>query len=323
MPTDNNIRYDDRDYNAIVRTGNFDADGSVFLARQLTHIRAQVLRVKKAALNSFDVFPVTTDIPVGAETALQRVYDSVGVAEIISNWADDLPRVDLLARESAVTVKMLGDAYGYNYREVQNAQFAGISLSAERGRIARYAVDYKLNSIAWHGDAAHKIVGFLDNPNISEFTLPADGGDSSSTKLKDKTEEQVFRDLNDFIESIPEATNDVEQANTLLLPPSVYSYLATTRLSYTETTYLNFFRQAHPEITRIMRVGELKGAGEGGKDVMIAGYFDPTYIKFEIPIRFDQLPVEYRNLEYVINCVASTAGVTVTMPFAFVKAEGC
>ena len=72
-----------------------------------------------------------------------------------------------------------------------------------------------------------------------------------------------------------------------------------------------------------MRVGELKGAGESGKDVMIAGYFDPTYIKFEIPIRFDQLPVEYRNLEYVINCVASTAGVTVTMPFAFVKAEGC
>lgn len=317
-----NVNYDERDYNAAMASGNLDAAGSAFVARQLTMVRAQVLRVKKASLNAFNVFPVTTDIPVGAETALQRVYDSVGVAEIISNWADDLPRVDILAQETSVNVKMLGDAYGYNYREVQNAQFANINLSAEKGRVAKYAIDYKLNQIAWHGDKEHHITGFLDNPNISEFTLPGDGT-NRSTKLADKTEEQVFRDLNNFIESIPEATNQVEQANALLLPPAVYTFLATKRLGDTETTYLNFFRQIHPEITNIAKVLELKGAGQDDKDVMIAGFFDPSYIKFEIPIRFDQRPVEYRNLEYVINCVASTAGVTVTMPFAFVKAEGC
>lgn len=317
-----NVNYDERDYNAAMASGNFDAAGSAFVARQLTMVRAQVLRVKKASLNAFNVFPVTTDIPVGAETALQRVYDSVGVAEIISNWADDLPRVDILAQETSVNVKMLGDAYGYNYREVQNAQFANINLSAEKGRVAKYAIDYKLNQIAWHGDKEHHITGFLDNPNISEFTLPGDGA-NNSTKLADKTEEQVFRDLNNFIESIPEATNQVEQANALLLPPAVYTLLATKRLGNTETTYLNFFRQIHPEITNIAKVLELKGAGQDGKDVMIAGFFDPSYIKFEIPIRFDQRPVEYRNLEYVVNCVASTAGITVVMPFAFAKAYGC
>lgn len=317
-----NVNYDERDYNAAMASGNFDAAGSAFVARQLTMVRAQVLRVKKASLNAFNVFPVTTDIPVGAETALQRVYDSVGVAEIISNWADDLPRVDILAQETSVNVKMLGDAYGYNYREVQNAQFANINLSAEKGWVAKYAIDYKLNQIAWHGDKEHHITGFLDNPNISEFTLPGDGA-NNSTKLADKTEEQVFRDLNNFIESIPEATNQVEQANALLLPPAVYTLLATKRLGNTETTYLNFFRQIHPEITNIAKVLELKGAGQDGKDVMIAGFFDPSYIKFEIPIRFDQRPVEYRNLEYVVNCVASTAGITVVMPFAFAKAYGC
>nr|DAO21580.1 MAG TPA: major capsid protein [Caudoviricetes sp.] len=317
-----NVNYDERDYNAAMASGNFDAAGSAFVARQLTMVRAQVLRVKKASLNAFNVFPVTTDIPVGAETALQRVYDSVGVAEIISNWADDLPRVDILAQETSVNVKMLGDAYGYNYREVQNAQFANINLSAEKGRVAKFAIDYKLNQIAWHGDKEHHITGFLDNPNISEFTLPGDGT-NNSTKLADKTEEQVFRDLNNFIESIPEATNQVEQANALLLPPAVYTLLATKRLGNTETTYLNFFRQIHPEITNIAKVLELKGAGQDGKDVMIAGFFDPSYIKFEIPIRFDQRPVEYRNLEYVVNCVASTAGITVVMPFAFAKAYGC
>ena len=51
--------------------------------------------------------------------------------------------------------------------------------------------------------------------------------------------------------------------------------------------------------------------------------FDPMYIKLEIPTRFDQLPVQYRNLEYIIDCVAEAVGVTVTMPMAFAKAEGC
>ena len=71
-----------------------------------------------------------------------------------------------------------------------------------------------------------------------------------------------------------------------------------------------------------MKVGELKGAGADGSDMIIAGMFDPSYVKFEIPTRFDQLPVQYRNLEYVVNCVAEAVGVTVFMPMAFVKAEG-
>lgn len=313
--------YDARDFATFKTNENFDDAQSAFLARQLTYIRGQVLQVKKATLNAFNVFPVQTDIPSGAETAVQRVYDSIGTAEIISNWGDDLPRVDILAQENAVSVKMVGDAYGFNIREVQNAAYAGLNLSDAKGRAAKYAIDAKLNQIAWHGDKAHKIIGFLDNPNIGEYTLKNDGT-GSSTALKDKTEEQVFRDLNGLLETIEDATNQQEQANTLLLAPAAYTFLAEKRLGDTTTTYLNFFKSIHPELSRILKVPELKGAGAGGKDLMVAGFFDPSYIKFEIPIRLDQRPAQYRNLEYIVPCIASTAGVTVTMPFAFAKAVG-
>ena len=86
---------------------------------------------------------------------------------------------------------------------------------------------------------------------------------------------------------------------------------------------LHFLQQVHPEITRWMKVGELRAAGTGGKDMMIAGYFDPTYVKLEIPNRFQQLPVDRRNLEYVVDCISRCVGVTVAIPFAFVKAVGC
>ena len=73
----------------------YDADTSAFLARQLTYVRTQALSIKRPPLEAFTTFPVQTDVPPGAETALQRVYDSVGMAKVISDYSDDLPRVDL------------------------------------------------------------------------------------------------------------------------------------------------------------------------------------------------------------------------------------
>jgi hypothetical protein len=316
-------KYDAKEAQYLQDTCHMDESASVFLARQLTHIRSQVLTVKKAPLNAFQVFPVQTDIPAGAETAVQYIYDAVGMAEIISNYADDLHRVDVIAKEQAVKVFALGDAYGYNHREVKNAMFAGVNLSAMKAQQARRGIDVKLNQIAWEGDTDHNITGFLNNPNISTMSLAADGTGSKTT-LSTKTTDQMIRDMNNIIDAIPTATNEVEQANTVLMAPSVYRTLSETRIPDGEgQTVLGFLRAVHPEINRWMKVGELKGAGTDGTDMVVAGYFDPMYVRFEIPTRFEQLPVQYRNLEYVIDCVAEAVGVTVTMPMAFVKAQGC
>lgn len=315
-----NRKYDEMDAAVFKANAHFDDAASIFLARELTHVRAQVLTVKKAPLNAFTVFPVQTDIPQGADVALLRTYDNVGSAKLITNYSDDLPRADVAAIETAVKVHHLGASYGYSLYEVRNAAFARKPLTALKGTAARQAIDIKLNDIAWNGDSKSNITGFLGQ-KFNEYAPTADGA-NGSTALKDKTEEQIIKDFNDFLYKIPDVTNEVEQPNTVLLPPALYSFLATKRLSDSDRTLLDFIQKSHPEVTRWIRVGELKGAGKGGKDVMFAGNFTPEYVKFEIPDRFTQLPVQYRNLEYVVDCVASTAGVTVTMPAAFVKAVG-
>ena len=125
-----NTHYDQADLNVIKNSGAFNEDVSAFLAQQLTFVRNQALEVKKAPLNAFQVFPVTTDLPKGADSAVQYVYDAVGVAKVISNYADDLPRVDVFATEQVVRVKDLGVSYGYSDKEVANAAFARVNLSA-------------------------------------------------------------------------------------------------------------------------------------------------------------------------------------------------
>ena len=318
--------YDEAEKGYIHNQGNFDEAASIFLARQLAYVRSKVLEVKKAPLNAFMVFPVQTDVPAGAESAYQRVYDSVGMAEIISNYADDLRRADVVAQEVPIKVFTVGDAYGYNVSEIRNAQFANTNLTMYKAQAARRAIDQKLNHLAWHGDAAHNITGFLNNPNIATVVLAADGTQNNatnSTKIKDKTVEQILRDFNSIIDSIPQSTQQVEEANTVLMATAVYNHIATTpRTSTSDITVLEFLQRTHPEIRRWVKVGELNGAGANGTDLIIAGKFDPDYIKFEIPSRFEQLPVERRNLEYVINCISRAIGVTVTLPMAFAKAQG-
>ena len=241
-----NTNYDQADLTVIKNSGAFNEDVSAFLAQQLTYVRNQALEVKKAPLNAFQVFPVTTDLPKGADSAVQYVYDAVGVAKVISNYADDLPRVDVFATEQVVRVKDLGVSYGYSDKEVANAAFARVNLSASKATKSRRAIDLKINQIAWNGDTANKITGFLNNPNISEYTLAK--GASGQTTLKSKTETEILKDITSFLQTIADATNEVEQANTLLLAPNAYAHLATTRLSNSDRTLLEFIRQVNPNL---------------------------------------------------------------------------
>ena len=309
------------DYIKASAAGRFDDSASAFFARELSYVRSRVLEVQKAPLNAFSVFPVQTDVPAGAATAEQKVYDAIGVAKIISNYADDLPRADVLGQTQSVKVYTVGNSYGYNVVEVENAQFAGVNLDVYRARAARRAIDQRINTLAWKGDAAHGIIGFLYNPNMTAVTLPGDGT-SSSTKLKDKTPAQIIRDVNAVINAVETATAGGEVADTVLLSTAAYDHIAgTPRSDYSDLTILGFLKESHPGV-RFMKVSELNGAGASNADLLIAGRFDPDMVRLEIPERFRQLPVEKRNLEYVVDCISRVIGVTVTVPVAFAKAVG-
>jgi hypothetical protein len=318
-----NGRYDagEAAYIKSVAQRNDDAF-SFFLARELTYIRTQVLQVAKAPMNAFRIFPVQTEIPAGAQVAMQRIYDQTGIAKVISNYADDLPRADAVGTETPVKVMTLGDSYGYNVVEIENAQFAGVNLEMYKAQAARRAVDYKINQLAWFGDADAGVTGFINNPNLTSVTLAADGTDSS-TKFVKKTPDQIIRDVTALISAINVATNNVENPNMVLFPTEAFDHIVMTpRSQYSDLTILEFLRRSHPDV-RFEKVGELDGAGTDGADLMIAGRFDPDVIRLEIPERFRQLPVEKRNLEYVVDCICRFVGVTIMRPLAFSKASGC
>ena len=90
---------------------------SIFFARELDYIKTQTYDVEHPEMTALSIFPVTSEVPEGAETFTYYSYDKTGMAAIINNYATDLPRVDVKGEPSTGYVKSIGDSYGYSVQD--------------------------------------------------------------------------------------------------------------------------------------------------------------------------------------------------------------
>src|SRR5690554_5233059 len=95
-----------------------DSRETAMLARQLEYIKAQTYDVRYPAFKARTFIPVSTEVPPGAESITYRQWDQYGMAKVIANYADDLPLVDVVAREFTTKVKSLGEAYQYSIQDL-------------------------------------------------------------------------------------------------------------------------------------------------------------------------------------------------------------
>ena len=303
-----------------------DSDESIFLQRQLDYIKTQTYDIKYAELKSRRLIPISSECDPGAERIFYRQYDQTGLAKVIANYADDLPRADVKGKEFSATVKTLGSSYGYNIQEMRAAIYGNVPLEQRRSNAARRAIAQKENSLAMFGDAALNIPGFFSNPNISSVTIPADGTGASKLWAA-KTPDQIIRDMNLVANSIVAVSLGVEIPDTLLLPLAQYNYVASTaRSANSDTTILNYFLQNNPYIKNVEWVNELKTAGvpvqQVATDRMFAYRKSPEVVTLEIPSDFEQLELQKVNLEFKIPCIERIGGVLWYYPLAAAFGDG-
>lgn len=320
-----NMNYDAQDLRAIESTGRLDANESVFFARQLEAIRPRAYDVKRAKLSAFEVFPIDTSIPAGANTITYRQYDGVGAAKIIANYADDLPRSDVTAKEFTSPIKGIGDSYGYSTQDIRAAQFTGVPLDSKRQAQARRAHDELINKLAWAGDTVTGLPGFLSNANITGYTVPADG--SSSSKLwTAKSADLILRDMNGIANTVFTTSKGVHRPNELWLPLAQYTLVASTpRSSTSDTTILEYFLSNNPFVQRVVPVLELASTANGGAagtyDIMVAADNSIDNYQMNLPMMFMQHAPQQKGLSFEVPCESRFGGVTIEYPLAFAKAD--
>lgn len=304
-------------------------DASIFFARELDYIKSKSYDKIYPEFTALNHFPITHEVPEGAETMTYYSYEKTGMAAIISNYATDLPRADVKGKPSTAFIKSLGDSYGYSVQDMRASRMAGKSLDTRRAEAARYAIDRTTNVIAFAGDEDNNLMGMLSkNNNVPLFTLSTvteNGHDY--TDFKHKSASQILDDINAMFAYQSKITKNVERADTLALPASVFIDISTRQVPNTGFTVKKFLLENAPYLKDIVAAPELESDADEtnpykGNGVALLYTNDSEKFSLEIPMAFYQYPLQNRNLEVVIPCEERVAGIIMYYPLSALIAVG-
>jgi len=300
-------------------------DASAFYAAELDYLKSQTYDVLYPEFSALQLFPVSSEVDIGAETITFHSYDKTGFAKIISNYATDLPRVDIKGKPTTVPVKSVGDSYGYSVQEMRASRMAGKSLDVRKGEAARFAIDREINRIAWSGDEDTGLLGVLSPENDIPAYTPKENEKGGSTKFVDKTPMECLRDVNEFVEFTAKLTKSVERPDTLALPTDAYLYLANTPMvinpgTGATSTILKWILDHSPRLKNIVECPELNDDSEitpyGGVGVAFMFKADAMKFTIEIPLPFYQHPVQPEGLEFKVPCESRMGGAVIYYPLS-------
>lgn len=303
-------------------------DASIFFARELDYVKSKSYDKIYPEFTALNHFPITHEVPDGAETVTYYSYEKTGMAAIISNYATDLPRADVKGKPSTAQVKSVGSSYGYSVQDMRASRMAGKSLDTRRAEAARYVIDRTANVIAFAGNKEHNLMGMLsEENNIPLFTLSTvEVDDVKYTDFKHKSAAQILDDINAMFAYQSKLTKNVERADTLALPASVFIDISTRQIPNTGYTVLKFLKENAPYLKNIISAPELEDdAGETnpyGKGVILMYTNSADKFSLEIPMAFYQYPLQTRNLEVVIPCEERVAGIVMYYPLSALIAVG-
>lgn len=290
--------------------------------KQLEYVKSKTYDEILSDLKAFKYLPVTSEIPEWATEMTWRSYKSYGVAKFIADMANDYPTAEVGGSEQSREIHVIGSGYDYSELELIRAAHAGLPLSTKKAAAARRAIEEKLDSIAWNGDTAHNIPGFLSYPGTTQYVVPATGSGTTKT-WSTKSEDQILTDLYGIMNAIGTATKDKEKPNIILLPRTQYFLIKQTRLSdYTEKTILSYFLAENPGVT-VDYLDDLAGAGADSTDRFFAFEKNPDKIALEIPMMLKQKEVYRAGVnKWLVPMEASIAGVIVYRPLSVSYGDG-
>lgn len=319
----------------LVNSGAFvNDDEGIFFQRQLEYIQAQSYDVLYPELKGRTTFVNNTEGGEGINQITYRSYDKRGEAVVIAGKATDLPRADIDGKEYTIDVRTLGNSYGYSRQEMAAARLTGMPLDARKAEAARRAYEEKVNALIWFGEAKNNIGGLFGGPATYPWATitntavaAAAGGGNSLVWGVDKTPDEVIADLTTACATMYEDTKMIHRPNKILMSPSKYMYIMNTpRSLQSDVSILDWFLKNNEFINsreQIVPVNELVGVFgvtpgpvTGDKEGFVVMEEKEDNLRTREPFPYIHLPVQYKGLEFEINCYGRFAGLEIIRPAA-------
>jgi len=295
---------------------------TIFFRGECELILNKIINTIYDKLEAMECIPVAAPEGEGLEYLTWRSFTAVGVAKIISDYATDIPSVEVYGAEQSSKIYHIATSYGWNKFEVERAQRAGRGLVDTKSSAARQAIETKVDDLVWRGDAEYNIPGFINYPGISACVLKNNEA-GTSKKWKDKTAEEMAQDIIDIVDTILTTTSNKETPDTILMPPELIR-LAETKFIDTDKkqSCMEFIKKTNPMITTWKGIQALKGAGAAGAGRIMCYTNNSDKLEFHMPVPVRQEEPERDGLLYKTILTADVGGVTVYYPQSVCYADG-
>lgn len=310
---------------------NLDANETAFFTRELELVKAKTYDIVYPQFKALELIPISTEADPGDDSITYRQFDSVGVAKIIADYADDLPRVEVKGLEFTSSIRGMGVSYGYSLQEIRRAARVGRPLNQRKANATRRAHDQLTDRLAWEGDTTHNIIGLLYHPNVTKAVVQTGVTTSNVTWAPgQKNTDEIVTDMMDAIDDVINLTNGVENPDTLLIPLARWGRISGTRMAAgTDTTILEFFRKNRPEINvpagGILALNALDpkpSGGAGPTNAMVAYERNEDKLTLEIPQPYEAMDPEKRGLVWNVDTHSRIGGVIIYYPLSVSIIDG-
>lgn len=252
--------------------------------------------------------------------------DVSGRAEWQSGYAKDVPLADVSQSANLRSHALAAIGYQWNIEEVNTTLgFPGASLPDRRARAARLAYMKFMYNLTVKGDATKGMTGLINYTGVTATNAPAVGTGGSTlwvdaAGVGQKTPQQIVNDINIALMGVYLGTEEIELADTILLPHEALMYINSTPMSaITDETIMSFVRRTNIYTQTTGRQLDIRGlrelsraSADGATGRLIAYKNDAEYVKLHLPMPHRFLPVYPDGpLNFAVPGIFRTGGVEV------------
>ena len=309
-----------------------DANETMILEHQLEQMRARSVDVQRPEFKARRLVPVTSEIDPGAESWAYSVWDRAGMAKVVANYADDIPKVATFAKKYTHTIESIALGYEWSWLDLLRTARAGVPLRARKADAVRTGFEQKIEEIAAIGIPETGLTGLLNNPNVPQINAAPPGtGSSTAWGGADKTAPEVLADLIAMEDAIVTTTKGVLTPDTLVLPLAQYRYISRTPLynatasTDAKNTYVDSILKVFLEQSQTVRNVDwwhFAATADNGNPRAVMYPRNPSVVHLEIPLEQQELPPQSKNLSFEVNSVGRIGGVAFEYPLGAVYMDG-
>jgi len=318
-----------------------DAAETLFVERALLWVETETYNTLFPPLEGLKYVPIDMSAPEGMKGTAYKQYTRTGIAKLVTERGGDLPTSKLFVREFQHQFYRLGMSYEYTLDDLLAAQASAqnggpaLNIDMEQALGAKEGINKALDAVSGIGSTTSTtipglsvgigpdvgLLGLLNQPNASTYT-PATGA-QGSTQWLFKTPDEKVADVVGQYGAMESGTYKIFVPDTFLLPITQFRGAASQRMGDgSDETVISLIKTKMLPGVTLDSWQYCQGAGSGGVDRCVAYINNKRYIRHMISQMFRQMPPQYENLEFSVDCVAKTAGCVSPYPISISYMDG-